>query len=183
MRSVTTARQIGLVVEPSPNFRDVRTNFQDIRDSVEILAKQRRGLPLMLSGRPRIRVPRLVALYGDEFNLRSVTLREFAAGRARVSAACEALGRDPRTLRMSVTLDACTGVTASEFQSRALRSGLSLEQLHQRGIAGVSEAVKSAIDQWKRVGVDVLYLRLNDLFDLDHAVSWASRVIPSSSSG
>ena len=71
--------------------------------------------PLILGGGAGPRAAALAARWADEYDVVSVGPGEARSARARLSAACEAIGRDPRSLRMSLM----TGVVVA-----ADRSGL-----------------------------------------------------------
>lgn len=80
-----------------------------------------RPLPLILGGRGGRRSLRLAARYADEYNTVMATATEVAAIRARLDAACEAEGRDPATLPLSMMTGWLVGADAAELRDRAAR--------------------------------------------------------------
>jgi F420-dependent oxidoreductase-like protein len=70
----------------------------------------RRHPPIVLGGRGGPRLARLVAEYGDEFNLTSASPVAAREAYARIDAACESIGRDPA----QVTHSAMTGVLIAD---------------------------------------------------------------------
>jgi F420-dependent oxidoreductase-like protein len=70
----------------------------------------RRHPPLILGGRGGTRLARLVAQFGDEFNLNSASPDDARQAYARIDAACQAIDRDPAEVRRS----AMTGVLIAE---------------------------------------------------------------------
>ena len=61
--------------------------------------------PVIVGGWGRTRTPRLAARYADEFNVPFSPLSAFDSQVAAVRAACEAVDRDPATMRFSTALD------------------------------------------------------------------------------
>jgi alkanesulfonate monooxygenase SsuD/methylene tetrahydromethanopterin reductase-like flavin-dependent oxidoreductase (luciferase family) len=140
--------ELCLLPEPADNYHDLRTSQKFLRDDVARLSDHCRGVTLCMSGRARLRVPRIVAMFADEFVALSATIAQFMSERERVTAACEAFGRDPATLRWSVTLDDCVDPSGPGH--------------------------RSLVAHWASIGIDTLYLKMNDLYDLDHAEQLAS---------
>jgi F420-dependent oxidoreductase-like protein len=73
----------------------------------------RRHPHIILGGAGGPRLARLVAQYGDEFNLTSAAAEDAPEAYGRVRAACEAIGRDPE----SVVYSAMTGVLVAETEA------------------------------------------------------------------
>jgi F420-dependent oxidoreductase-like protein len=80
-----------------------------------------RPLPLILGGRGGPRSLRLAARYADEYNLVMATAGEVAEARAGLDRACEAEGRDPSTLPLSMMTGWLVGVDRDELLDRASR--------------------------------------------------------------
>lgn len=58
--------------------------------------------PIVMGGRGPRRTPRRVAQWADEYNYDFPALVDIAPQRERVAAACQAIGRDPASVRLSV---------------------------------------------------------------------------------
>jgi F420-dependent oxidoreductase-like protein len=78
----------------------------------EIARGGRRHPHVIFGGKGLPRLARLVAQYGDEFNLNSATPDDAPAAYGRVREACEAIGRDPD----EVVYSAMTGVLVAETE-------------------------------------------------------------------
>ncbi|TMK63913.1 MAG: LLM class F420-dependent oxidoreductase [Actinobacteria bacterium] len=133
--------------------------------------------PIIVGGTGAVRTPALAARYADEFNLppfqgTDATREAFA----RVSAACEAAGRDPATLARSVTLTTVCGTDEREVERRGSVSPL---QYESADLAGTPAAVAEQLAQYAALGADCAYLRVLDLHDLDHIALLGTEVLPS----
>jgi len=77
--------------------------------------------PLILGGRGGPRSLRLAACYADEYNTAMATAGEIAELRERLDRACEAEGRDPASLPLSMMTGWLVGADAAELRDRASR--------------------------------------------------------------
>jgi F420-dependent oxidoreductase-like protein len=82
---------------------------------------QRPRPPLILGGRGGNRSLRLAARYADEYNTVMSTAEEVRDIRARLDAACEAEGRDPADLPLSMMTGWLVGADGDELRDRAAR--------------------------------------------------------------
>jgi F420-dependent oxidoreductase-like protein len=82
---------------------------------------QRPRPPLILGGRGGNRSLRLAAKYADEYNTVMVGADGVRDIRARLDAACEAEGRDPADLPLSMMTGWLVGADADELRNRAAR--------------------------------------------------------------
>ncbi len=80
-----------------------------------------RPLPLILGGRGGPRSLRLAARYADEYNTVMATPAEVAEIRAGLDRACEAEGRDPASLPLSMMTGWLVGADRAELVDRAGR--------------------------------------------------------------
>ena len=80
-----------------------------------------RPLPLILGGKGGPRSLRLAARHADECNTVMSTAAEIAELRARLDAACEAEGRDPASLPLSMMTGWLVGADRGDLRERAAR--------------------------------------------------------------
>ena len=139
---------------------------------------QRPRPPVLLGGVGARRTPRLAARFADEFNAAFQTVRDSAAGFARVRAACEAAGRDPDSMTYSVAHTVCCGKDEAEFRRRAAATGREPAEAREHGFGGTPGAVAATIAQYAEIGAEHIYLQILDLGDLDHLAVIASDVVP-----
>ncbi|MFP3906715.1 MAG: LLM class F420-dependent oxidoreductase [Acidimicrobiales bacterium] len=134
--------------------------------------------PVIVGGGGPTKTPRLAARYADEFNLPFAPVERFAAQRDRVTAACEAIDRDPATMTWSVAQVLCCGETEAEIERRAARIGREVGELRENGAAGTPDEVLERLRRYADAGAERVYLQVLDLDDLDHLALVARDVLP-----
>ena len=139
---------------------------------------QRPGPPIVMGGSGKSRTPRLAAAYAAEWNLPFAPLADFVAGRDRVLAACEAIGRDPGTIVTSAAQVVCVGENDAEIARRAAAIGREVDELRQNGLCGTPAEIVDRLGEWASAGAERCYLQVLDLADLDHVRLIAEHVLP-----
>jgi len=128
-------------------------------------------------GRPRS--CRLGAQFADEYNISSSNPDEVREINAKLDAACEKLGRDPKTLTRSVMAGVLVGRTEAEVAERRARqvaifggdddgAEAWLEERKDRWITGTPDEATSMIAAYAATGVDRLLFQDFLPQDLDH---------------
>jgi alkanesulfonate monooxygenase len=128
----------------------------------------REHIPIIIGGGGPKRTPALAARFADEYNVAFAPLSRYEEQRQRVTAACEAIGRDPATMRYSAAMVLCCGRDEEEFRGRARAIGREPEELRQNGACGLVGEVLEVLARWQAAGVSRFYLQMLDLTDLDH---------------
>lgn len=134
--------------------------------------------PIIIGGGGPVRTPKLAAKFADEFNVPFAPTEKVADMYRRVDAACETIGRDSAEIVRSAALVLCCGSTEAEFTARAGRIGREPAELRANGAAGTVTEVVEAIERYREVGAQRIYLQVFDLADLDHLALVADRVAP-----
>jgi len=94
------------------SYEGAHWQVRDARRHGEVARDDRRHPHIIFGGKGRSRMARLIATYGDEFNLNSATPDDAPAAYARVREACVAVGRDPD----EVVYSAMTGVLVADTE-------------------------------------------------------------------
>jgi len=126
-------------------------------------------VPVIVGGGGPKRTPALAARFATEFNIGFQTEDVIAERFARVRAACEAEGRDPATLKLSVALPAFVGTSEAELSRRAEATGRDPHAV--RGddvIAGTPDEVVEKVARLGALGAQRVYFQLVDQRDLEH---------------
>ncbi|MGH2742161.1 MAG: LLM class flavin-dependent oxidoreductase [Thermoleophilaceae bacterium] len=154
---------------------------------------QRPGPPIILGGKGRPRLARLVALYADEYNCDHGSPATCLQRYARVRDAVQQAGRDPASLRMSLVTGCLVAPTARELKSRALRV---MQRLGRRGdpleflasvgdrwVLGTPEQAAERLWEFEQAGVERIMLQQLLHEDLEMLELLAERVFPAVRSG
>ncbi|MGH9044420.1 MAG: LLM class F420-dependent oxidoreductase [Acidimicrobiales bacterium] len=139
---------------------------------------QRPHPPLIVGGHGPKRTPALAARFAAEFNVAFASAQVCQTAFERGDRACEAIGRDPTTLRRSVAQVLCCGSDAREIEHRASRIGRQVEELADNGLAGTPEQIADKIALFSGIGATRMYLQVLDLADLEHLELVAQEVMP-----
>jgi F420-dependent oxidoreductase-like protein len=139
-----------------------------VHDSPALPKPVQDPIPVIVGGGGPRRTPALAARYATEFNLAFPPLDDYTAAVQRVQAACEAIDRDPASLRYSVALVVCCGETDADVERRAARIGRAPDELRANGAAGTPAEVVDKIRTYEAAGAQTVYLQVLDLDDLEH---------------
>jgi F420-dependent oxidoreductase-like protein len=133
--------------------------------------------PVIVGGRGTKRTPRLAARFADEFNSSFGPVGELQETYRRVHEACEAIGRDPRSLTYSMTVVTCCGRTDAEIARRTDR----IRQFtapSQKVVPGTPQQLVDLLGEYAAIGVQRVYLRTFDLEDFDQLDLIATEILP-----
>jgi F420-dependent oxidoreductase-like protein len=143
--------------------------------------------PIIIGGVGRTRTPRLAAQYAAEINNLYPAVPEVPAWQARVDAACEAIGRDPASLRRSAALLLVLGRDQAEIARRSDAGGVDndvetvgadVAAMFERGLVGSPAQVVDRIGRLAEAGFTRLYLLTPRQFDVDHFEDFMRDVAP-----
>ncbi|MDQ6720523.1 MAG: LLM class flavin-dependent oxidoreductase [Candidatus Dormibacteraeota bacterium] len=153
--------------------------------------KPTRGtIPLLMGGRGEKRALPMVAREAVEWNLSHLDADEYLQKRKVLDAACQAIGRDPSSIRHSVMVNILIGRNRAEVRERALRmrdiipslKGLDtddvLAAVGKSGLVGTTEEITEQIRKHSALGVDLFLFQHFLLDDRDALKLLASDVIP-----
>ena len=151
--------------------------FWQLQDCGNFPALVQRPRPeIVIGGTGPRRTPLAAARHADEFNSGggSGTAERFA----NVRRICEEIGRDPDTLRLSVTTQVTCGVTRAEAAQRLDRLGPPGARMLANGTVGDVAEVTAALQRLAEQGSEIAYLHVFDIDDLDHIRLIGSEVLP-----
>lgn len=135
-------------------------------------------VPVIVGGGGPKRTPELAARYATEFNIGFRSEQESAEKFAGVRAACERVGRDPASLKLSVALPTLAGASASELDRRAANVGRTVDELRgDVNIVGGADEIVAKVERLVGIGAQRVYFQLMDLQDVSH-VEYLGEVLP-----
>jgi alkanesulfonate monooxygenase SsuD/methylene tetrahydromethanopterin reductase-like flavin-dependent oxidoreductase (luciferase family) len=147
-------------------------------------------IPLLMGGRGEKRALPMVAREAVEWNLSHLDADEYLQKRQVLDAACNAIGRDPSSIRHSVMVNLIIGRDRVEVRERALQmrdiipslKGLDADEVlatvGKTGLVGTTEEVAEQITKHSALGVDLFMIQHLLLDDRDALKLLATDVIP-----
>ncbi|MBV9355440.1 MAG: LLM class flavin-dependent oxidoreductase [Chloroflexi bacterium] len=142
-------------------------------EALELLQRTlpKRRLPILIGGAGERRTLPIVARYADEWNLTTADPTLCAMKSERLAVCCEAVGRDPASIRHSVSVGFVVGRSADELAHRvqALRRLVpplvSAPPAALGWLAGTPEELVAQLGALARVGVERVMLNHYDADD------------------
>jgi F420-dependent oxidoreductase-like protein len=134
--------------------------------------------PVIVGGAGPSRTPRLAARFAQEFNTPFLGPVDAAAQFDRVRAACQAVDRDPTSMRFSSAATVVCGRDEAEVTRRARAIGQDPENLRAYQVCGTPDEVVDRLEQWATAGAETMYLQILDLSDLEHVRLIGQEVAP-----
>ena len=136
-------------------------------------------VPIIIGGGGQRRTPELVARYAREYNVGFPEDHQIAERIGNLRAACERVGRDFGTVRLSIAMSAFAGRDDAEIARRASRIGKTLADVRDgTNIVGGPDEIAERIDVYRSFGIERVYFQLLDLQDVDHVDYLGSEVLP-----
>ena len=135
-------------------------------------------VPVIVGGGGPRRTPELAARFATEFNIGFRSEEESAEKFAGVRAACERIGRDPASLKLSVALPTLAGASAADLDRRAARIERTVDELRgDVNIVGDRDEIVAKVERLVALGAQRVYFQLMDLQDVSH-VEYLGEVLP-----
>ena len=135
-------------------------------------------VPVIVGGGGPKRTPELAARFATEFNIGFRSEAESAEKFAGVRAACERIGRDPESLKLSVALPTLAAASVSELERRAENLGRTVDELRgEIDIVGTRDEIVAKVERLVAIGAQRVYFQLMDLQDVSH-VEYLGEVLP-----
>jgi F420-dependent oxidoreductase-like protein len=170
----------GVWTEPDGwSFDGAHWQVRDAKRHGEVARGGRPHPHIILGGGGGPRLARLVAQYGDEFNLTSAAPEDAPDAFRRVREACERIGRDPATVVCSAMTGVLVAETEGELRDRVavLLEALErpadegeawLAQRRGRWVMGTPDEARERVAALERAGVERVMLQDFLPRDLDH---------------
>jgi F420-dependent oxidoreductase-like protein len=170
----------GLWTEPDGwSFEGEHWQVKNAKRHGEIGRGGRRHPHILFGGKGGPRLAKLVAVYGDEFNLNSASPEDAPAAYANVRAACAKVGRDPDEIVYSAMTGVLVAETEGDLRARvadlvaALGQGVTdpdawLAERRRRWVMGTPDEAHERVRALEATGVQRIMLQDFLPRDLDH---------------
>ncbi|MCK6067177.1 MULTISPECIES: LLM class F420-dependent oxidoreductase [Microbacterium] len=151
-----------------------------VEDSPALPKPVQTRMPVIVGGGGPRRTPAVAARFATEFNIGFVPEPTVAEKFAGVRAACEAIGRDPRTLKLSVATPTLAGASETDVARRAATLGRDLDEYRGNGgnVAGGRAEIAAKVERLQALGAERVYFQLMDMGDLEQLEYLGSEVLP-----
>jgi F420-dependent oxidoreductase-like protein len=162
--------------------------YYQLDDAPGFPKPSQKPLPVIIGGKGAKRTPALTAQFAREYNTGGL-VHEWVERCDRVRAACEAIGRDPATVRYTWMTATCIGQTEADAWKRAeMRFKHSqqtgdvkawVEDQQTRGMTfGSVEQVAETFRAYAEAGADRFYLQIVPSPEDEHVELIANEVMP-----
>jgi F420-dependent oxidoreductase-like protein len=152
------------------NYKGRQWQVRDARWHGEIARGGRRHPHIIFGGKGGPRVARLVARFGDEFNLNSADPEDAEPAYRRIGEACTAIGRDPDTVVRSAMTGVLVGESDADVRDRVGRllevigqgdvdPDAWLEQRRHRWVMGTPDQAHERVRALERQGTQRVMLQ------------------------
>ncbi|PVW04229.1 LLM class F420-dependent oxidoreductase [Microbacterium sp. Gd 4-13] len=170
----------GLWQTPVGERFDFSGRHYTVEDSPALPKPVQSRVPVIVGGGGPTRTPAIAARFATEFNIGFVAEDVVAEKFAGVRAACESIGRDPETLKLSVAMPTLAGATEADLERRAANLGRPLEGFRDApgGVVGGRDEIMAKVERLRALGAERVYLQLLDIRDLEQVEFLGSEVLP-----
>jgi F420-dependent oxidoreductase-like protein len=163
--------------------------YYGLDDAVALPRPVQNPLPLLVGGHGGPRSTSMGARFAAEYNTTSIDPEGAAQTYAKARAACEAIGRDPASLRLSWMGTVLVGRDDAAVRRRAQRlaewNGMPdadpvsvVERTAPHSAVGTYDQAADKLRAYVDAGAERIYARIFDLDDLDQISEIAGEVLP-----
>lgn len=143
-------------------------------------------LPLVIGARGEKRALRIVAEHADEWNTTRVTFEDYGVKRTALEHHCDAVGRDPATIKRSLMVPVIVGRTPAELARRTQTAREIFPRLPEDAqgwlaagfLYGPPGEVARDLRRWRDLGIERVMLQMIDQEDLAAIELIAREVLP-----
>ncbi|MGI6878686.1 LLM class F420-dependent oxidoreductase [Microbacterium sp. gxy059] len=169
----------GLWATPAGESFSFDGDHYRLTDSPALPKPRQSPPPVIVGGTGPSRTPALAARHAAEFNV-AFQEEDLVVDRwRRARAACEAIERDPATLRTSVALTTLGGQTEQDVARRAAATGVHLAAFRDdHTFCGSAARIADRAGRLIELGAQRLYFQMIDMTDLDHVAFLGEEVLP-----
>lgn len=169
----------GLWSTPADSTFDFAGEHYRLEACPALPAPVQERVPVIVGGGGPRRTPAIAARFATEFNIAFRDEADIAEKFAGVRAACEEVGRDPASLKLSVALTTYAGGSEGEVARRAANTGRTLDEARDgTNLAGAPGEIAAKVERLVALGAQRVYFQLLDLRDVSHVGFLGEEVLP-----
>ncbi|MEV8267202.1 LLM class F420-dependent oxidoreductase [Microbacterium sp. NPDC076911] len=153
-------------------------NYQ-LKDAPALPRTVQERIPVIVGGSGPRRTPNLAARFATEFNMGFQTESVIAEKFENVRKACQGVGRDPESLKLSVALPTLAAASEAELERRATNIGTTLAEFRgETNITGGAEQIIEKVGRLVDLGAQRIYFQLLDMRDIEQVEFLGAEVLP-----
>ncbi|MEJ1154897.1 MULTISPECIES: LLM class F420-dependent oxidoreductase [Microbacterium] len=150
-----------------------------LKDAPALPRAVQERIPVIVGGGGPRRTPNLAARFATEFNIGFQPESVIAEKFENVRQACQDLGRDPESLKLSVALPTLAAATETELERRATNIGTTLPEFRgETNITGGAEQIIEKVGRLVDLGAQRIYFQLLDMRDVEQVEFLGAEVLP-----
>ena len=150
-----------------------------LEDSPALPKPVQSRIPLIVGGGGPRRTPELAARFATEYNVGFPTDEQIRERIGNLSAACERVGRDPATVKLSIAMTTFAGADDAAVARRAEAVGKTLDEVRDGvNLVGSPDAIAGHVARYRELGIERVYFQLLDLSDVAHVDYLGAEVLP-----
>lgn len=136
-------------------------------------------VPLIVGGGGPRRTPQLAARFATEYNVGFPTDEQIRERIGNLHAACERVGRDPATVKLSIAMSTFAGPDDATVDRRARAVGKTLDEVRDGvNIVGGPDEIGAQVARYRELGIERVYFQVLDLSDVEHVEYLGTEVLP-----
>ncbi|WP_105567047.1 LLM class F420-dependent oxidoreductase [Microbacterium halophytorum] len=169
----------GMWATPTGGAYSFAGEHYELADSPALPKPAQSPLPVIVGGSGLTRTPALAARFAQEFNIPFQAEDVIADRFERVARACEAIDRDPATLKRTVAWTTLAGATEADLRRRAANTGEDVDQFRaSHTFSGSAAEIVDQVGRLRELGAERVYFQMMDMTDLDHVAYLGEEVLP-----
>jgi F420-dependent oxidoreductase-like protein len=169
----------GLWATPAGETYGFEGAHYELTDAPALPKPVQQPVPVIIGGGGPRRTPDLVARFAQEYNVGFPEDHQIQERIDNVRAACERIGRDPATVRLSIAMSTFAGRDDAEVARRAAAIGKTLDEVRDgTNIVGGPDEIAERIALYRSFGIERVYFQLLDLQDVSHVEYLGAEVLP-----
>ncbi|HKI98450.1 MAG TPA: TIGR03560 family F420-dependent LLM class oxidoreductase [bacterium] len=163
-------------------FSEPVTNFEgkhyQVKGAVCAPKPLQKHLRIWIGGRGPKRTPRVAAQYADGFNTPYLDPPEYRKRLDELDAACEKIGRDPKTLMRTINVHFLMGANEASIKKGRDRFAAMPDSHRQGALLGGKQEAIDRIAEYQKVGADGLNIAFRPPVDWDSYQMFLEEVAP-----
>lgn len=168
----------GLWGTPVGETFDFAGEHYTLTDSPALPKPVQSPIPIIIGGAGAKRTPTLAAKFAAEFNTGFEPMDELKARFDRVRQFCVDVGRDPKSLELSIVGTVAAGATEADLRRRVAATNHTPDKIAETGFYGSAGQIVDRLEKAREAGATRVYFQVWGRHDIDQLEFLATEVLP-----